>query len=152
MNHVCHLKWNQTMIIEHQQCESQHTKGMLQCKDFSTSIQRVSHYQLFRRFLTLMMMMMITKTIIKAEILNDLTLQPMKVQGQIMENDLSPQQSSNMWICGQVIMRVQRTENSVPLKVNIMQWQLQCSAYIFFHQILNKGQSETCTCVSENKM
>jgi len=68
-----------------------------------------------------MMMMMITKTIIKAEILNDLTLQPMKVQGQIMENDLSPQQSSNMWICGQVIMRVQRTENSVPLKVNIMQ-------------------------------
>jgi hypothetical protein len=52
----------------------------------------------------MMMMMMITKTIIKTGILNDLTLHPMKVQGQIMENDLSPQQSSNMSICGQVIM------------------------------------------------
>ena len=77
---------------------------MLQCEDFSTSINRVSHCQLFCRFLTLMMVMMITKIIMKAVILNDFTLYPMKVPGQIMENDLSPQQSSNMWIRGHVVM------------------------------------------------
>ena len=52
----------------------------------------------------MMMMMMITKTIIKTVILNDLTLYPLKVPGQIMENDQSPHLSSNMWICGHVIM------------------------------------------------
>jgi hypothetical protein len=67
------------------------------------------------------MMMMITKTITKAVILNELTLYPMKVLGQKMEKDLSPQQSSNTWICGHVTMLVQRTENSVPLEVKFMQ-------------------------------
>jgi hypothetical protein len=95
---------------------------MLQYEVFSTSIKRVSHWQLFRRFFTLMMVMiMITKTIIKAVILNDLNLYPMKIPGQIMQNDLSPQQSSNMRIYSHVIMQVQRTENSVPLEVNVMQ-------------------------------
>lgn len=61
-------------------------------------------------------MMMIINTIIKTVILNDLTLYPLKVRGQIMENDLSPQLTSNMWICGHVITRVQITENSVPLE------------------------------------
>jgi hypothetical protein len=51
----------------------------------------------------MMMMMMITKTIIKTVILNDLTLYPIKVLGQIMGNDLSPQQSSYMWIYGHMI-------------------------------------------------
>jgi len=64
---------------------------------------KISSHQLkgFHRFLTLMMMMI--KTIIKTVILNDLTLYPLKVLSQIMENDLSPQLSSNMWICGHVI-------------------------------------------------
>jgi hypothetical protein len=124
---------------------------MLQCEDFSTSIKRVSHCQLFRRFLTLMMMMM-KKTIIKTVILNDLTPYPSKIPGQIMENDLSPRQSSNMWICDYVITRVQRPENSVPLEVNVMQRQLQCSAYILLVQILNRVQSETSICVSENEV
>lgn len=94
---------------------------MLQCEDYSTSIKRVSHCQLFRRFFTLMIMMMMTKTIIKTIIMNDLTPYPLKILGQIMENVLSPQQNSNMWICGHVITRVQRPENSVPLEVNVMQ-------------------------------
>ena len=80
---------------------------MLQCEDFSTSIKRVSHCQLFCIFLTLMMMMMITKTITKAVILNDLTLYPKKVPGQIMENDLSPQQSSNTWSAKCKELRIQ---------------------------------------------
>jgi hypothetical protein len=62
---------------------------MLQCEDYSTSIKRVSHCQLFRRFLTLMIMMMMTKTII----MDDLTPYPLKILGQIMENDPSPQQN-----------------------------------------------------------
>jgi hypothetical protein len=67
------------------------------------------------------MMMMITKTIVKTVIMNGLTPYPVKVPGQIMENDLSPQQSSNMWICGHMIKQVQRTQISFPLEVNVMQ-------------------------------